>query len=204
MNLKNKNQPKVEVSEGLSEIDIKLAAKDEKKKSKLFMKIIALNIVNALLLAVLLYFVGQLPQVAGKVKDLRSEAIAAQETADAAILNSEIERNSEKINKLKGLFANAGGFSDLLTQLGAIKAEGVLTEFSFPGGTPVQNAAGNSVLSLALTFQGSQDQVNNALGRIFALPILIEPGSAELEGNRDAMILRFEGNLYIDERFASN
>jgi len=204
MNLKGKNQSKVEVSGNLSEIDMKLAKKDEKKKSKLFLKIIALNIVNALLLIAILYFIQELPKIAGKVKELRSAVIVAQETADAAVLSSEIERNSEKINTLKALFLDAGGFSDFLTRLGIIRSEGVLTEFDFPGGTPTVNAAGKSVLSLALTFRGSQDQVNDALSKILLLPVLIEPGSVELEGNKEAMILRFGGFLYVDEYFANN
>ena len=63
-------------------------AKDKNKRS--FIKIIIFNSINLVLVIALLYMINKIPDLASKVKMLRSEQVAAEETQSVGVIVSEV------------------------------------------------------------------------------------------------------------------
>jgi len=195
-------KPKIE-----SHKDIDKAVENDEKRpgiSRALVKNVAANGVNVILLIATFYFLGDLPHVAQRIKDLRSAQIAAQETVDAEIIRADITRNSDKIEELESLFVGDTGFSEFASLMSALQTEGVVLEFSFPGGSKTNARQGHDALQFSIVFQGPQEQVNNALRRVLAPPILIEPSIVELEVNPESLTMRLNAYLLVNGDFAAH
>jgi hypothetical protein len=195
-----------------SPVDAKFKKHKEKKKriTRDLVKIIGANIVNVILIVSIFYILGQLPDVAQKIKELRSAQIASQEVSDVAVIQSEIDRNADKIQELRNLFIDDEQFIVFIRELNALQIEGIVSEFDLTGGKTTVNKDGTSVLPVIIVFQGQKEQINSALKRIHDLPILLRPSAVELvsvsasEENPGGYIMNYTAFLIVDGDFAAN
>lgn len=204
----NKPDPKVELktnyearkaAEAIAKIE-KESDGLKKKSSKIHKKIIVLNFINVVLLVSIFYFLNKVTLLAKDIKELRSEQIVAQETTDAAVIATELERNSAHIGELEYLFLSQEGFLEFLDEVDAIAANGNVSEFDFPVRSSVdrQKRRGMPIL---IAFEGTQAQVNESLSRFWTLPFLYKITNVELEGNSANMSLRLGIFLIVNENF---
>jgi len=182
------------------------------KGTRLLLKFSITNAINVFLIIAIFYLLGQLPVVAGRIKELRSAQFAAEETANVSLIKSEIERSEANINTLQSLFAGDLQFVDFIERLTKLKEEGVISSITFPGGpvevkklSPVR-AKGFPVI---LEFRGNQDSVNSGLSKVFGMPFLFSPQEAELIVVQDSkekgeIILNIGLYIIVNESFAKN
>lgn len=185
----------------------------KKRGSRVVIKIVAANALNAILLVVLFYILGQLPSVAHKIKELRSRELAAQESADAAVINAELDRNKDKIDTLVGLRASDTEFIEFIEQITSFKNEGVISEIIYPGGDPVVsprlNSLGGRGYPVILVIRGREEDVSTALSRIQSMPFLLSNQNVELEvgvseENPGGVTMRLGVYLVVNDTFADN
>ena len=192
------------INNPIQTLEEKAAEKSKRKISRVLVKIVALNIVNALLIVAIFYVLSQLPVEGKKIKELRSTQIAANESNDAAVLLAEVDRNKDKINELKALFADDSGFLRFVSEADSLKAEGIITELSFPGGVPVRNEDKELGLPVLIVLQGTKEQINTGLEKVLSLPFFLKPVSVELETTPELLIMRFGAFLFVNEDFSKN
>jgi len=194
------NKPEVKTTKKVEE---KFKGHGTKKVSRVILKVIGANIVNLVLVAVVFYLLGIMPKQAEKIKELRSASIVAQETSDAAVIKADIDKNEDKIEQLKNLFVDDQGFGQFIREVNAIRAEGVITQFDFPGQGSVTRGKlrGYPVI---IVFQGNLDTVNGAFSRIMDLPFLLSPESIEVIGSSDNLTLNFGALLLVNDSFSEN
>lgn len=184
----------------------------KKRLNRTAVKVIAANVVNFILLGIIFYMISTLPQVAERLKGLRSAQIAAEETADAAILTADIERNAQQISALRALRVKDSEFIDFVEAASAMQAEGVISEVIYPGGAvmhPDISALKGRGFPIVFVVQGSQENISSAMARIFGLPFLFLPQDIEIEtvANGDgsqSMTARLSVLLIVDDNFAAN
>jgi hypothetical protein len=174
-----------------------------KKMPRVILKVIAVNVVNLVLIAAIFYFLGNMDSQAEKIKELRSASIIARETSDVAIIKSDIDKTADKIDRLKDLYVDDNRFGDFIQQVNAIKGEGVITQFDFPGGAVVTEGKLRGY-PLLLVFQGTKEAVNNALSRVMTLPYLLSPESVEVELNPESVTVSFGALILVNENFSEN
>jgi len=169
-------------------------------------KIIAINVVNVILVIASIYYLRKMPNQAEKVKELRSAKLATEESSDVVILESDIEKNKEKIEIIEKVFVNDEGFLELLTSIDQLKLEGTVTDFSFPVTRPIADSTKNIGLPMSLTFRGNLEQINNGLAKVLSLPFLIRPVNVEVATpeNSESLTVKFGGFLYTNENFNKN
>lgn len=185
-----------------------------KRASRVVVKIVAANVVNVVLLVALFYILGQLPVVARKIKELRNTQLAAQESADVAVINAELARFADKIDTLTGLRASDREFIEFIEQITSLKSEGLISEIVYPGGGPVVSPRLNSIggrgYPVIFVLKGSQENVNAALSRIQSLPFLITSQEIELEVGQVAkglpaeITMRLGVYFVVNDTFANN
>ncbi|OGM31645.1 hypothetical protein A2803_04420 [Candidatus Woesebacteria bacterium RIFCSPHIGHO2_01_FULL_44_21] len=186
----------------------------KRRGPSVIVKIVVANVVNVLLLVAIFYLLAQLPVVSKKIKELRSTQLAAQGSADAVIINSEIEKDKEKIDTLTGLLARDQEFIEFVEVVTALKSEGVVTDVIFPGGDPIVSPSlatlGGKGYPIILTFGGSLEAINSGLSRVTALPFILAPQNVELEINQASeenpggTVLRLGVYLVVNDTFANN
>jgi len=183
------------------------------KRTRLLFKVIVANVINFFLIIAIFYLLGQLPVIAGRIKELRSAQFATEENTNISVIKSEIERNEANISALKSFFAGDLQFVDFVERLTKLKEEGIVSNITFPGGGPVEvkklspvRAKGFAVI---LEFRGSQDFVNSGLSKVFGMPLLFFPYEAELVVVQDSkekgeIILNIGLYIIVNESFAKN
>ncbi len=182
----------------------------QKRSLSIVIKVVGANVINVILLVVVLYLLSQLTQVAGKIKELRSAQLAAEETTDAAVIKAEVDKNADKVGELTSLRAGDQEFIDFIEAVSALKSKGVIADVQYPGTTvghdkiAPMDGKGFPVL---IVLRGSQDQINTGLARVLDLPFLFLPQDVEFdtvgeEGGVPGMKLNVL--LVVNENFAEN
>jgi hypothetical protein len=107
------------------------------------------------------------------------------------------------VEDLNGLFVDDEGFFSFVASMDEIRAEGVLTELSFPGNVTTGRSRHRGQ-PINMVFVGDQVQINDALSKVLGVPFLLEPVNAELEAGGEQMVFRFGVLLLVDDDFAKN
>lgn len=201
-----KNQESGKKTESSNKM-IKTPESVQKANKRDITKIVVFNVVNVILVVIILFLVGRLPGEAEKVKNLRSEEIAAQESSSIGVLTSELEKNSSKIQELKDVFVDENQFISFVTSIESIRSQGILSDVTFPVVNPVKDGSGHLGLPVSIVARGNQDQLNLAIEEVLNLPFLLRPVNVNLEvvnQTEQTYILRLGLFLYVDEEFSEN
>lgn len=169
------------------------------------LKIIAFNVVNAILIVLTIVILNRLPLESEKIKELRSQSIQAQGASDVEVLKSEIEKNSEQINALRSIFVNDENFVDFISKIDSLKADGTIVEFVFPVSNPVVDKDKNLGFPVNLVLKGSEEAVNNSLTSVLSLHYILKPINLEISiSDENEVLLKYAGFLIVDESLNSN
>jgi hypothetical protein len=179
--------------------------------SKLMLRSLILNVVNAVLLISTIFIFTRLPGLAAKIKEARTKELSTPSAADSQVLEAELSDNFAKLDQLELLFAKESRILDFVREIDTLKKEGVVTRFSFESNDVVQDVSKNFGLKIAIDFTGDLERVNTAINKVESLSYLIKPESAELlvtksqvEGESDTITYRLKGVLYVDKSLSQN
>lgn len=206
LNKKTKDQIKEQVEESANEKQEVLDEPEIKSgKNHVKAKIIALNVINLLLIAATFFVLSRFTQISQEIKKLRSENILAQEVSDVAVIKSDLSKSEDSIQSLKSVFVDDSGFIDFVSRVDALKNQGVVVDFTFPGGKPVRDKDKSFGFPVAITFQGSQEEVDNALKTVESLPYVLKPANVEVSFTAEGQtVLKYGAFLVVDESNFSN
>ncbi len=179
-------------------LDIPVASKHREKK--LYIKVFALNIVNAILIVLISVFLSRLSVKAEEVKELRHKVLLSQESSEVSFSKAEIEKNREKISKIKSLFANEQKILDLYAEMDVLKNEGVVTDFRLLNDKPVTDL-GAKALPIFIGFRGDVERISSAINKIYLMSYLIRPVRFELTKNTESgeIEVSYGAMLYVSE-----
>jgi len=178
---------------------------EDQKLSRTKLKIIVFNVINAVLLAGLIFMLRQLPRNAEKVKELHSQSIASQEESDIGVLEAEIDKSQGSIDRISNLFATDIQFLDFISQIDKLEETGVVRDFNLPVTTPVLDSTKNPGLPVSMTFTGSKEEINQAFVTISQMPFILKPVNISMDVGADGIIIvRYGGFLYTNEKFSKN
>ncbi len=177
-----------------------IPAVSKHKEKKLYIKVFALNIVNAILIVLISVFLSRLSVKAEEVKELRHKVLLSQESSEISFSKAEIERNRERISKIESLFANEQKILDLYAEMDVLKNEGVVTDFRLLNDKPVTDL-GAKALPIFIGFRGGAERVNSAINKIYSMPYLIRPVRFELTKNTESgeIEVSYGAMLYVSE-----
>lgn len=181
------------------ELDKNIEVRSKKANSQILVKIAVFNVINLILVVSIVYLVGKMPSLGNELKEIRSATYAKEGVNDAAILRSEIEKNQDKIDPLKNLVVDDAGLFKFVQAINDIKNEGLIAEFTLTGQGSVRNSKKELGYPISFVFQGTKDQINAGLERLYALPVLFNISGAELEGTAEAAVYKLNIFLLIDE-----
>ncbi|OGM28301.1 hypothetical protein A2801_02485 [Candidatus Woesebacteria bacterium RIFCSPHIGHO2_01_FULL_41_10] len=172
--------------------------------SREVLKTIIFNVMNLIVVGVLVFLLTRLPQMADNLKKTRSENLLQRETADIAVLKSDIERARARVEDIDAYFANDEELIAFVAEMDTLRATGVVTGFSFLGNEPIDDKSGNKGLPINIVFVGSIEQINSALRQIESLPYFIKAVDIELERNQSEEIgisyeMRYGGLIYVGQ-----
>lgn len=173
--------------------------------SNLLIRAAILSLINLIGIAGIIYFDRKIPTRALEVKKLRSEqlGIAAQ---NLDLIKKDVEKNSEKVDKLLSLFPDEGGLVTFANELDKIKKEGKVVGFTFAAERALKDKTKAFGIPILIEIKGTWDEIDRDFQRIQRLPFLlraieIEAKPAEEEGLID---FKFGGFLYVGKNFGKN
>lgn len=184
-------------------IDKNIEERNKKTSSRVLLKIIILNLVNLVLVIAIFFLLGELPKLGNSIKEIRSSNIAAEGKNDAVILASEVDRNREKIDNIRNIYVDENGFVEFVSIINPLRVEGIISDLVFSP-SAVENSKKQAGVPITMVFQGSRDQINLALEKLYQAPVLFNVVSVELEGTAEAAIYRLSIFLLVDESFPKN
>lgn len=177
---------------------------EDKRLARTKYKIIIFNIINIVLFVSLVFILRRLPTTAENVKQLRSEVASSQGESDVGILHSELDRNSEVIQRLKSEFIDDSGFLRLVALLSELQQNGVIRNYNLPVTNPVTDLTKNKGLPVSVEFVGTQEQVNQSLSLFKELPFMIKDVKVVVTKQEESITVQYSGFIYTDEGFNQN
>lgn len=172
-------------------------------EKKWWLKDVFLAVVNIIFVAAMMVILGRLPNRANEFRQFRNSAQLATAKSEVDIAEFEIEEASQEAQVLKDLYPNESGLANFASEMDQLKAEGLITSFSFASEQPVRDKTGYYGVPIIVRLTGSWEQISQGLARIEKLPFLFRAVSIEtsvVEGN--LIEFKYGAFLYVDESLA--
>lgn len=150
------------------------------KISKTLFKIIVVNGLNALIVLSLIYLAPQVERVASEVKTKSSESLARQQVSSSAVLQSEIDRNKDNIEKIRSKLSGEKTVIAFLADLDKLRSEGVVSASDFPTTQEIIDKQKLTGFPVSLSFKGDLNTINNNWQKVNSLPYLLRPVTIDL------------------------
>lgn len=147
---------KKQENQAIQKIEEQATEKAKSRTTSVVIKVAIANIINVVLLVTIFFLLGNLSDIAEKIKDLRSAHLVAQGTSDAALIHADIEKNQDKVDKLDELYIDDDGFADFLTAVAAIRTDPTITEVTFPGSEEAISGTNQTGVPVSIVFQGTK------------------------------------------------
>lgn len=188
----------------MEKIDQNIIERKKKASSRILLKIIVINVVSGLLIIAIFVLLNKLSDLGEALKEIRSERFVSQGESEVAVLQSEIEKNREKIERLESLYLDKSSFADFIGVLNTLQTEGVITRIILSGEDPILNSKKQLGYPINLVLEGTEEQINTGLERIYAQPVLFSTINSEIEIGAERAVLRLNIFLLTDEQFSQN
>lgn len=150
------------------------------KISKTLFKIIVVNALNGLIVLAIIYLAPQIEKVASEVKTKSSESLARQQVSSSAVLQSEIDRNKESIEKIRSKLSGEKTVIAFLADLDKLRSEGVVTASEFPTTQEIVDKQKLVGFPVSLTFRGDLNTINSSWQKVNSLPYLLRPVTVDV------------------------
>jgi len=166
-------------------------------------RVVFLLVLNGLLLVGILILVLELPKKAGEIAQIRSERIRTVE--DVEIASFEVGQALEKTVRLEGLFADENGLLNFYNRMDEIKAEGVVSGYSFIGNDALRDRSGYAVLPFSVKMLGSWEQIKSTLNKISGLGYMTRAVKVDYGLTEEGLVdFSYGGVLYVSSNFTQN
>ena len=162
--------------------------------------VFVLLVVDALVLVVYIILIGNMSIKADEVKVLKNTELQGTLGSDTTAVQADVTASQDKIDALRGRFADELGIVSFVRAIDELKRAGVVTEFSFASDEPVTDTLGFSGLPYVVSFTGAVVDIDRALRTMQALPLMQRAITVETqtaESGEGAMTLRYGGILYV-------
>jgi hypothetical protein len=176
-------------------------------KPGILLKAAILAIINLLVVAAIVFLLNRTSLKAQEVKRLRSIEVSASHGEPFSALKTDVETAEAKTSELVKYFPDSEGLITFVGEIDKLKAEGVVTGFSFANEEPVKDKTGALGLPVLIELRGSWTTVDSALGRIMSLPYLLRTIRVEASFVPDETGLidfKLGGFLYVDKNFSQD
>jgi Tfp pilus assembly protein PilO len=171
-------------------------------KPGILVRAAVLAIINLIAVAAIVFLMGRLELKAQEVKRLRSLHLGGASNQDPfSTLSAEIEGSETKVNELVSYFPDSQGLIAFVGEIDKLKAEGVVTNFSFAKEEPIKDKTGALGLPVVIDLRGTWPQIDSALGRIMSLPYFIRTirvDAAPSQEDSSLVDFKFGGFLYVE------
>ncbi|GEM_PF-4955994 len=175
----------------MKEVELK-----NKKANKFYLKLIAVNFINIVLIIVIFVILGKLPDQANEIKALRNQEVLVQENTDLAVIETELANLEPKISGVERSFVDESELLVFIESLDRLKNQGLLAGFEPLTGGAVANRGARG-FPLMITFSGSPEQVADGLSEFQKLPFLMKSVTAEVTYNRDDRNTVFNYGIFL-------
>ncbi len=143
--------------------------------SKLFIKIVIVNVISFLVFLALIMLLRDLPNVATAVKKANGATQVAEHSVDSAVLQSEVDKYADKTKVIESALMGDQTVITFVSLMDQIKAKGILTQYDFPINQEVTDKTGLYGLPVIATVVGTKQQVSETLISITNTPLLVRP-----------------------------
>lgn len=150
---------------------------DTKKQpiSKLFIKIVVVNVINLLVFLALFMLLRDLPNIATAVKKANSANQTAEHSFDSTVLQAEVDKYADKTKIVESALMGDQTVISFVSLMDQIKEKGILTQYDFPINQEVTDKTGFYGLPVIATIVGTKQQVSETLISITNKPLLVRP-----------------------------
>ena len=176
-------------------------------KPGILLKVTILAIINLVAVAAIVFLLDRLQLKAQEVKQLRSIQLSATHGEPFSALKANVEEAEAKTGELVKYFPDSQGLIAFVGEIDKLKAEGVVTGFSFANEEPIKDKTGSFGLPVLIELKGNWSTVDSALGRIMSLPYLLRAIRIDVSPALDEPGLidfKFGGFLYVDKNFSKD
>jgi len=176
-------------------------------KPGILLKAAILAVINLIAVAAIILLVDRLELKAQEVKRLRSIQLSASHGEPFSALKTDVEAAEAKTDELVKYFPDSQGLIVFVGEIDKLKAEGVVTGFSFANEEPIKDKTGSFGLPVLIELKGSWSTVDNALVRIMSLPYILRAIRIDVSPalNEPGLIdFKLGGFLYVDKNFSQD
>jgi len=176
-------------------------------KPGILLKAVVLALINLIAVAAIVFLLDRLELKAQEVKRLRSIQLSATRGEPFSALRTDVEAAETKTGELVKYFPDSQGLIAFVGEIDKLKAEGVVTGFSFANEESIKDKTGSFGLPVLIELRGSWAAVDSALGRIMSLPYLLRAIRVEVSPSLEDPALidfKFGGFLYVDKNFSQD
>lgn len=151
----------------------------------------------------LFYVLNRITAAGENISAIKKEAVSESDLANFAFLETELAHYKDQISDLTSLFADDSKVILFLQEINRLKREGVVESYSIVSDSPIKDKSGNFGFPTAITFRGSEEQVDAALRNIQSLGFLLRGVQAEVsrevdEAGGEVVVLEYGGFLYVE------
>ncbi|KKU12350.1 MAG: hypothetical protein UX19_C0002G0057 [Candidatus Woesebacteria bacterium GW2011_GWA1_45_8] len=176
-------------------------------KPGVLMKAAALAVINLIVVAGVVFLMGKIQTKAQAVKRLRSIQVGVVRGDAFSALKTDVEEAEAKTKQIIEYYPGSQGLIDFVGEIDKLKAEGLVTGFSFANEEPIKDRTGSLGLPVLIEIKGNWSQIDSALSRVMGLPYLLRPIRVDAQPQEEEPGLiqfKFGGFLYVDKNFSQN
>ena len=176
-------------------------------KPGILLKAVVLAVINLIAVAAIVFLLDHLELKAQEVKRLRGIQLSATRGEPFSALRTDVEAAETKTGELVKYFPDSQGLIAFVGEIDKLKAEGVVTGFSFANEESIKDKTGSFGLPVLIELRGSWSAVDSALGRIMSLPYLLRAIRVDVSPSLEDPALidfKFGGFLYVDKNFSQD
>lgn len=172
----------------------------EKKKIGFKLSIILLGLANMALIVSIFVVLNDLRSGAQELRELRGIGVEGLSSQEIAALEKEIATTKESVERLSKHFTDDESLVNYVKETDRLKRDGTVVNFSFATNDVVRDKTGNPGWPVALTFEGSWQDVDRDLRIIQGLPHFQRAIEIEINRLEEGRVnLRYGGILYAKE-----
>ncbi len=167
---------------------------------KFYIKFVAINVLNAILISLIFVLLSKLPGRAMEIKNLRNKQVQLQENTDLTVIEAELNTYSQEIGAVQNSFVNESDLLVFIEALDRLKRDGLLANFEFlaPSSVTSHKSTGFPIL---LTFSGDPEHVSLGISEFQKLSFLFKPVTAELSYNREDRNMEVKYGIFLFQKY---
>ena len=171
---------------------------------KEFRKVYAMIFISIVGLVITFVLLNRMSASSEEIYNLKKEGNSSSDVTTIAFLKEENSHLEDKMNDLRGLFAQQSEIIQFVEEIDRLKREGVIQQVSFVTNDVIKDRSGNYGYPVTIVMSGSEEQVDASLRNIQSLPFLLRGVDTEIsrevnEEGAEVINLVYGGFLYVEK-----